>query len=102
MARLEVLFNELNRELPDETYVRSEMKEWLLEKGPNTTAKVEFFDGPLDNHVGCYIEVLQNGTLLRNFEIGKGLTYTFFQCLKGLNENERLEFNDPKNEERSA
>lgn len=100
MARVEIEYNDLPRNPGDETYVRAQLREWMKRhSGAKSSARVEFFRGPFENRVGCYLEVLQDGSVLRNFEYGKGVPYTFHRCLKHLAENSLIEHN---NEERSA
>jgi hypothetical protein len=91
MAKLEILFNDLPRSRSDESYVRAQVKNWLRRNAYTGSAKVEFFSSPFDQRVGCYVEVLQEGTLHRNFEYGKGVPNTLLRCLRSLHENSSVE-----------
>jgi hypothetical protein len=90
MAKLE--FQDVPHSRADELELKGKIKKWLAAhhlKGAQVLA--EFFRGPFDQRIGCYVEVRSGQHSWRNFEYGKGMHHTLLFCLRGLAENSALE-----------
>lgn len=94
MDRFEIHFNELPGSASVRTYVRSHVQEWLAHHpAPKCKGriKIEFFKGPFEKKIGCYIEVAKGERVWTSFEYGRGVHDTFQNCLKHLSEDHLLE-----------
>ena len=93
MDNIEIKFHELPHSKPIRRFIQKNLQKWIFQhpKKELQLAKVEFFRDPIEQKVGCYIEVHRERERWRNFVYGKGIQSSFQTCLKHLTLNTPIE-----------
>lgn len=93
MDKLEIRFHELPHSKPIRRFIQKGLQKWIFQNnhGEPDVAKIEFFRDPIEQKVGCYIEVHRGRERWRNFVYGKGIQSSFQTCLKHLTLNTPVE-----------